>query len=170
MDIRSPSTAAGSLDKENSMIVTTLKDSDRYLGLSTNLDKAFAWLKSGVYASLPEGRHEIDGDKVFALVQKYETKLYEACRFEAHRTYIDIQMAIEGSEDVEVTTPDGFEILVPYKPDIEYLKLTKERKVHRVLLQPGLALVFFPEDVHKPCISPAGTPVPMRKVVVKVAI
>ena len=152
------------------MIVTTIEDSDRYLGLSTNLDKAFAWLKSGVYASLPEGRHEIDGEKVFALVSKYETKSYEICKFETHNDYIDVQVAIAGCEEIEVTTMADMGVLVPYKPDVAFWTLRKHRDVHVVSLQPGVILVVYPEDVHKPGISPAGVSEPMRKVVVKVAV
>ncbi len=152
------------------MIVTTLEDSDRYLGLSANLDKAFAWLKSAVCGNLPEGRQEIDGDKVFALVSRYETKSYDACKYETHKTYIDIQVAIAGSEEVEVTTMADMDVLAPYRPDIAHWKLGKERNVHRISLQPGVVLVLFPEDVHKPSISPAGIPASMHKVVIKVAV
>lgn len=152
------------------MIITTIRDSDRYSGLSANLDKAFAWLTSGAYASLPEGRHEIDGEKVFALVSKYDTKPYELCRFETHEKYIDVQVAIEGREEIEVTTMDDMEVLVPYKPDVAFWTLKNRRDVHVASLKPGVAVIVYPEDVHKPGISPAGVAGPMRKVVVKVAV
>ncbi len=152
------------------MIVTTLQDSGRYIGLSAGLDKALAWLLSGVHESLPEGRHDIDGDKVFALVSRYSTKSPEACKFETHTAYLDIQVAVAGQEDVEVTTMADMEVLVPYKPDVAFWKLGRERSVHRISLQPGVVLVLFPEDVHKPSISPDGIPVSMHKVVIKVAV
>jgi YhcH/YjgK/YiaL family protein len=152
------------------MIVTTIEESVRYCGLSANLDKAFAWLKSGVYANLPEGRHEIDGEKVFALVSKYETKPFDLCKFETHKNYIDVQSAIAGREEIEVTTMEDMEVLTPYKPDVAFWTLGKPREVHKVSLQPGVLLVAYPEDVHKPGISPAGVSGPMRKVVVKVAV
>ena len=152
------------------MIVTTLQDFGRYRGLSANLDKAFAWLASKAYESLPVGRHEIDGEKVFALVSTYETKSRDACRYETHSAYVDIQMAIAGIEEVEVTTMADMEVLVPYKPDVAFWKLGRERNVHRISLQPGVLIVVFPEDVHKPGISTEGIPVSMHKVVVKVAV
>ncbi len=152
------------------MIVTTLQDSARYRGLSANLDKAISWLASGVHESLPEGRHEIDGDKVFALVSGYETKPRDICKYETHKAYIDVQVAIAGIEEVEVTTMADMDVIAPYKPDVAHWKLGRGRNVHRISLEPGVVLVVYPEDVHKPGISPDGTPRPMRKVVVKVAV
>lgn len=42
------------------------------------------------------GRHEIDGDRVFALVQNYTTNPIEGALYEAHRRYSDIQFVFSG--------------------------------------------------------------------------
>ncbi|NDG71800.1 MAG: DUF386 domain-containing protein, partial [Proteobacteria bacterium] len=46
------------------------------------------------------GRYEIDGDRVFALVQKYTTKPVESALYEAHRRYSDIQFIFSGRETI----------------------------------------------------------------------
>ena len=41
---------------------------------------------------------EIDGEKVFALVQKYETVVMDVPKFETHKKYIDVQYIVSGEE------------------------------------------------------------------------
>ena len=51
------------------MILDVLANSARYEGLHEGFKKAFDFLKEA-HKNLPElGRYELDGDKVFALVQ-----------------------------------------------------------------------------------------------------
>ncbi len=42
------------------------------------------------------GRHEIDGDDVFALGQVYETTSVETRQYEVHRRYLDVQYIHRG--------------------------------------------------------------------------
>ena len=80
------------------MIVDTLKNLNCYRGISQRLDKAFDFLQKTNLNELPEGRHDIEGDAVYALVQSYTTMNPAKVDFEAHRKYIDIQYLREGSE------------------------------------------------------------------------
>lgn len=152
------------------MIVTNLSDIARYRGLSANLDKAMAWLMAGDWESLPDGKREIDGEKVFALVQHYNSKAMENCRFETHRNYIDIQMLVSGAEIMEVRPAEGLAVTEPYKPDIEFYATPEPGSVHAVLLAPGMAAILFPEDAHRPCIAVGGVPKAVHKIVLKVAL
>jgi len=152
------------------MISTQLKDIGRCKGLTPNLDTAIHWLEAGGLEAFPEGRVEIDGDRVFALVQHYSTKAPDACRYEAHRKYIDIQLLLSGKEIIQVREVEGLEILEPYKPDIEFFKTPAGLSAHEMLLQAGTALILYPEDAHRPCIAIDGISKPAHKIVVKVAV
>ena len=78
------------------MIMASIKDLQRYRGLSVNLDRAIDWIATKVYAAHQEdGRLEIDGDRVFALFMRYETKDPSEALFETHRHHIDIQMLLK---------------------------------------------------------------------------
>ncbi|HWP67684.1 MAG TPA: YhcH/YjgK/YiaL family protein [Rectinemataceae bacterium] len=152
------------------MISTQLETISRYKGLSPNLDRAIRWLEAGGLESFPEGRVEIDGGKVYALVQRYPTKALGDCRYEAHRNYIDIQLLLSGREIIQVRTVGGLDILEPYKPDIEFFKTPPAGTAHEMLLQAGTALILYPEDAHRPCIAVGGISEPAHKIVVKVAV
>lgn len=46
------------------------------------------------------GHYEID-DTAYANIDIYNTKPLENCKFEAHKKYIDIQMLIQGEEELD---------------------------------------------------------------------
>ena len=151
------------------MIATPLAYLGRYKPLSPNLAKAISWLEAGGWDALPEGRHEIAGTEVYALVSRYNSKTPEDARYETHRDYIDIQVVVSGQEIVEARTAEGLVVSVPYKPDIEYFATPEPGTCHKLLLSPGTALIFFPEDAHRPGLARGGVPEPIHKVVLKVA-
>lgn len=152
------------------MIIASIQDLGRYRGLNGNLDTAFAWLEAGSWEKLPVGRQEIDGDKAYALVQEYDSKMAAACRFETHRAYADIQLLVSGREIVEARAAEGLEVAEAYKPDIEYYSTPSGQTSHSILLEAGMAAVFFPEDAHRPCMAVSGRPEAVRKIVIKVAM
>jgi YhcH/YjgK/YiaL family protein len=72
------------------MIVHRLKDWARYEGLA-ELRLAYDFLhKHRDAAGLAEGRHEIDGDRVYALMITHRPKPADECRFETHQRYADV--------------------------------------------------------------------------------
>ncbi len=149
------------------MIATPLKNLGRYKTLSPSLAAAISWLEAGGWDALPEGRHEIAGAEVYALVSRYASKAPGDAQYETHRDYIDIQLVVSGKETVEARTVEGLSVSVPYKPDIEFYSFPEPGTCHEFLLSPGTALVFFPEDAHRPGLARGGVPEPVHKVVVK---
>ncbi|HCM27426.1 MAG: hypothetical protein A2Z99_20580 [Treponema sp. GWB1_62_6] len=168
------------------MIVTPIGDLARYRGLSAAMDAAISWLANGAWKSLPDGRHESaaapgSGGKplFYASLSGYNTKAEPDCRWETHRKHTDIQILLSGFEYVDVLPAAGMASVAPYdaEKDVEYYSVPEtgtsrdeapSPAVQRVLLAPGVAAIFFPEDAHRPCIS-AGGPGAVRKLVVKVA-
>jgi len=131
---------------------------------------AIDWLLQSDWRSLPEGKHEIDDQRIFAIVQHYPSKAAELCRFEAHRDYIDIQMVISGAELMEVRTREGLAVTEPYKPDIEFYANPEAGEYDTLLLVPGAVAILLPEDAHKPCLAIEGVPIAVHKIVLKVAL
>ena len=80
------------------MVVSDLRSITRQAAMTATLRKAIDFLSRPGVADLPDGRQEIDGERVFALVQRYETALSPAPRFECHRKYIDVQFLAAGEE------------------------------------------------------------------------
>lgn len=78
------------------MISDRIINFEEYISLNKNLKKAFEFLKSADVDKLLDGRYEIDGENVFALVQSYRTKAENEVGWEAHKKYIDIQFIAKG--------------------------------------------------------------------------
>lgn len=127
-------------------------------------DKAFAFLKNTDLNSLEKGKVELDGENLFYTIDSYTTKNLEDARFESHRQYIDIQYVYEGAELMGITTADQAVVTVPYKPDIMFYTSEKGEYAKAT---PAEFLIFFPEDVHQPCVK-AGENAVVKKVVIKV--
>jgi YhcH/YjgK/YiaL family protein len=130
-------------------------------------DKAFTFLRDSDLTRIAVGRHNIDGDNVYATVSEYITKNEEDTKFEAHRKYIDIQHVIIGAEQMSITPlADRKEELVPYDSakDVEFMTVNKTASYEAT---PDRFFIFFPGDIHRPSVK-IGENKNVRKVVVKV--
>lgn len=152
------------------MICASVEHLDRHKGMSQNLDRAIEWIQSGAWKErTEEGKLVIDGERVFAGFDRYESKLPSEGLLETHRRHIDIQMVVTGSEYVEVRPDIGLEVAVPYVDDVEFQSVPADPS-HQVVLTPGTALILFPEDSHRPGLALGGVKEPVFKMVVKILI
>jgi biofilm protein TabA len=150
------------------MIVDKLENIGCYRGISENLDKAIDFLIKNDVNDLDVGRHEIDGDKVYALAQSNTTLDPSQVKYEAHRKYIDIQCFGQGNETIYCAQVSEMEIDTEYseKDDAMFLKDTENIPA---IMKPGTFAILFPQDAHKPCCI-HKQPNHVKKVVVKVAV
>ena len=151
------------------MIFTTLADLHRYAYLHPRFAAAFTFLDSFTDA-VSLGRHDLEDDHLFALVQEYETKALDSALFEAHRRYIDVQFVHSGRETILWTPlPTFTEATAAYDAGKD-VALFRLNPLHTPLhLSAGSVAILYPEDAHSPCLH-WDTPATVRKVVVKVAI
>lgn len=149
------------------MIKDKLENSRLYYPISKNTEIGFEWLKSQNFSNLSDGKYYIDGDKIYANVQTYETK--ENANYEAHREYIDIQYIIKGKEYIGVAPYKTCKTVEEYNSDkdIEFLSCDEEPPYQ--MLKEGEFLMLYPHDAHKPSIM-INEPQTVKKVVVKVHI
>lgn len=146
------------------MILKRLCGSRRLRQLHTGFAEAFDFLSRPDLATLPTGKYEIDGTRVYALVQEYESKGQDNAKLEAHRRYIDIQYTIDGNEVM------GYRHTQDCTPDDK--SWDENRDICFFTDQPDFWFpvpansfaIFFPDDAHAPM---AGTG-KIRKVVVKI--
>jgi len=151
------------------MVLDTLPNAARYESLNSRFAKAFAFLRT-VDGTQKLGRHDLDGDHCFALVQTYETKPIEKAKFEAHRKYIDVQFIQSGRETILWAPLDTMkEETMAYsdEKDAALWKLTADTTPLHV--SAGHFAILWPEDAHAPCIE-WDKPEQVFKVVVKVAV
>ena len=149
------------------MIKDYLKNATIYNSISEYLKKGFDWLQNSDLEKLPDGKYEIDGDKVYASIQTYETK--DDAKYESHRKYIDIQYVISGQEKIGVVNVANCTTCVEYdsQKDLEFYDINQDDEY--LLLNEGQFIILYPHDAHKPSIKVNTTSI-VKKVVVKVAL
>jgi YhcH/YjgK/YiaL family protein len=149
------------------MIFDSIENAELYYGLGEKFKTAFELLKTTDFNSLKEERIELDGENIFAMVQKYETKNSDDAKWEAHQKYIDIQYMISGAENMGFVLSDYLEIKEKYNEenDVEIL----EGLGDYVQVNEGEFVIFFPDDAHMPGIKIKENEM-IRKVVIKVKI
>ena len=151
------------------MILDTLANAARYESLNSRFAKAFAFLRT-VDGTQALGRHDLDGDDCFALVQTYETKPMEKALFEAHRRYIDVQFIHSGRETILWAPVASMrEETMAYSEEKEAALWKLVRDVTPLHMSAGHFAILYPEDAHAPCIE-WEKPEQVFKVVVKVAV
>ena len=147
------------------MIIDSLKNSALYTDIHPLFAQAFMFLRAGHANTLPLGRHEIDGEKLFAVVIEGAQKGHDAVKFEGHRKYIDIHFTVSGTDvigwrDTSSCTPEG-----EFNEKEDYTFFTT-RPTTWVEVPADSFAVFFPHDAH----APMGGEGNIRKIVVKVLV
>lgn len=138
---------------------------------SEYVELGLEYLKNTNFSNLENGKYTILEDKVFAIVQDYNSKQKSEGKFEAHRKYIDIQFIVKGEEQIGVGKLDDFEESTKYdeEKDIVFLNPKATAKINFVKLKEKEFAIFYPNDAHMPSIA-INLPSYVKKIVVKVAL
>jgi biofilm protein TabA len=148
------------------MVLDSLAQAHRYTSLHPAFARAFDFLTSTNLRSLEQGRHALDGDRLYVLLDHKDGRGREGARLEAHRRYIDIQLTIEGSEEIgwrptaECHQPSGE---FDETKDIGFFD---DRPTTWLAVRPGRFAIFFPDDAHAPL---AGRGL-LKKAIVKIVV
>jgi biofilm protein TabA len=152
------------------MIVTDLDHIDHQVPMTPSLRKAFGFLRARDLLQLPDGRVDIDGDQVFALVQRYETVRTEAPKYECHRKYIDVQFIATGEEVIGWAPAERMSVTEAYEAGKDVCFGTIAAGMWTpVRLEAGQLMVLWPEDAHAPKGAARESSLVM-KIVIKVAV
>lgn len=148
------------------MILDLIDHQQFYRGMVPGLDAGFDFLKRTDLATLEDGRHAIDGDRVFALIARGPGVGREQAMLEAHRKYLDIQFVIAGVDQIgwrpiaECTRPRE-----PYS-DEKDLVFFYDRPETWCKVPAGAFTIFLPQDAH----APLGCENEVHKAVVKIRL
>lgn len=147
------------------MILDTLENAAKYAGLRTGLSEGFGFLAQPGVAGFFPGKYEINGDLIYAIVEKNEGRNVADGRLEAHRKYLDIQYIISGNESMgwsplsDLVPAEGYDA----KRDLEFFD-GEPQSIVKVPI--GSFTIFMPTDAHLPGIGTG----PIHKIVIKVAL
>lgn len=152
------------------MICDTL-DNAKVYPLGPAFRKAIEFVRS-LNLNTTLGRHEIDGDKMYANIMEYETADKVPDKYEAHRIYADLQAVIVGSEGIFVRPAAGLDVQTPYDAEKDYEFLSPDSKDMDVKfkLVPGNFVLLYPQDAHMGGGIAFTGSTKIKKVVVKIAL
>ncbi|MBT1443964.1 YhcH/YjgK/YiaL family protein [Shewanella sp. JM162201] len=153
------------------MIIDKLENRHRYQHLHPRIAAALAFLADTDLSALPKGRHSIDGDNLFAIVNDYDTQPAGTEPFETHKRYADVQFVVSGEEAFGYLPLAGQATLAPYHEAhdfVEYDYQANKDDACFIPLKAGMFAIFMPEDMHMP--GTGEQPVRVRKVVCKVLL
>jgi len=147
------------------MILDTLENAAKYAGLREGMPEAFGFLDQPGLADLPDGKHEILGDRVYAIIAHENGRKASDAQLEGHQKYIDVQYVVGGDESMGWAPREGLANSVEYdaEKDLEFFEGAPDSIVR---VPPGSFAVFLPSDAHLPLVGNG----PIHKVVVKVAV
>lgn len=93
------------------------------------------------------GRYEFEGG--YFMVQKGETKPMEEGNYEAHRKYVDVQIILEGSEEIAWADLMDLTEAISYneEKDAAYYSGPTENNIK---ITEGMFYAAFPHDGHRP--------------------
>jgi biofilm protein TabA len=153
------------------MISDTIENAASYRHLSPRIAVALDFLQRPDLGSLEHGKHLIDGDKLFAIIQEYTTKSRADCFWESHRKYTDVQFIQSGIEAIGWSPIQRMKLIKPYdaEKDLQVLEVL-EGQGQIIELRAGQFAIFMPHDAHMPSLAAASGAQAVRKIVVKVAV
>lgn len=148
------------------MILTTLSQADGYAALHPMFSRAFEYISNTDLLALAPGRYPIVGEQLFAIVENVAGRTREAAKLECHRRYIDIQLVLEGVDEM------GWKALADCAQPLSDYSIEKDIQFFHdtpatwIAMPPGVFCIFFPEDAHAPLVSTKS----IRKVIFKIAV
>lgn len=146
------------------MILDCLADSALYEPLNPHFATAFAFLRRADLAQLAEGRHEVAGDAVYAVVAKGPGRNPRDARLETHDRYIDIQYVIKGIDTIGWKARQDLQHPVEEADPRNDVAFYADEPTAWSAIGPGALGIYFPQDAHMPMISDSH----LHKVIMKV--
>ncbi|MBS0264119.1 MAG: YhcH/YjgK/YiaL family protein [Planctomycetes bacterium] len=145
-----------------------MENAELYYPLNPGFAPACEYLRRTDFSALAHGRHEIDGDRLFVMINRVSGRGREGAKFESHRRYIDIQYTIAGPDEIGwKAVPECRQVEMPYDSQKD-MGLFGDTPEIWVSVPPGHFAIFFPEDAHAPLGAP--TIRPLVKAVMKIAV
>ena len=145
------------------MIVDSIENISNYKELIPN--SVLEFITSGKVINC---KYNID-EKNYANYDEYAPKPLDLCKFEAHKKYIDIQIMLDGEEQIDITNVEGLKILEEYDENRDVMFFNSpERFVDKITLSKGKFVLIYPYEAHRPQIKTVCNKV--KKIVVKIAV
>lgn len=125
-----------------------------------------------LHEETPQGERHVSGNDIILKVFSYDTLdvLDDQSYPESHRKYLDIHLSLSSCERIDWSPAS---LLTPVKPyddlEDEIVYARPPAPAAGLIMTPGIFALFTPEDAHWPRLHPDGTPMRVKKAVMKVS-
>ena len=152
------------------MIISSLTSPNFKVGLPKVIAEVCDYLNTLDLNALENGRHDIN-DQIYMNVMEPETAEPSSKKAELHHEYLDVQVLIRGTENIEVDAnyPD-LSKYESYNEADDYQLCADINDKFTVTMKPKMFAVFYPYEPHKPCCVVNGKTEKIKKLVVKVPV
>lgn len=134
------------------MILDRINNRTLYETWRSGVAEALDYLAKTDFQKMPDGKYELDGERLFAIVQRYRPKPLAEIVWETHRNYIDIQYVAEGVERMGYAPlGDHPRVKQDYDPQLD--AIFYEAQGDFFIVPAGSFVVFTPRDIHAPALA-----------------
>ena len=149
------------------MIYDRLENLPSYIALAPEvMPKIIEFLGKCGAGEIAEGRHELDGDKLYVNVQSYDTKAFNPELLEYHKKYVDVQLLLAGNETLYYA-PAGTPVSREYNCGNDCGFNQVPETALPLKLEVGNFVLLLPEEGHLPGVGDGSGVV---KAVVKISV
>ena len=135
------------------MIVDSISNIIKYDALNIKANEIVEFIKKVEELNLEDGKYEILGEDLFALVQTYETKDASECKFETHKKYIDVQYVRQGKEVMNYKLKDQLVVTEDLSEQSDVIFYEDTTDYTSVLVEEGSFALFSTQDGHMPGVK-----------------
>jgi len=150
------------------MIIDKIENIDLYSGISPNIKEAIEYIKGTDFSIMETGKYNINKN-MFVLVNEYLTQENKLGILEAHKSYIDFQYILEGSEVIEYELFNKQKVHTVYNSEDDYILYYNTENKSQIQFKAGMFSILFPNDLHLPGVINNEIS-NIRKIVLKIMI
>jgi YhcH/YjgK/YiaL family protein len=150
------------------MIIDQLENLGQYGDIKQHL-QVMEILRNRPFDEMDQGRYDVEGDRLFFMLQRYDTAPVAEGKLETHENYIDVQFVVSGEEMMGYANRECLTIDSPYNPETDLAFYHQPARMTLLRLRPETFCVLYPQDAHLPgcCLE---KPQSVTKVIIKIRI
>lgn len=149
------------------MIFDALSYLRNYLPCHPMFPKVLDFINSHNLSDIEIGKVDV-GEGVYAMISEYQTDDIKNKFIECHKKCIDIQIVIDGAEQIGICDKNECKIIEEYDKEKDLEKL--EGRTDLITLRKGYFVIFFPQDGHAPGLKVGNSENRVKKAVFKVPL
>jgi biofilm protein TabA len=148
------------------MILDTLKNLEHYATLHPLFPRVIAFLRSTDLSTLTPGIHPIIDKQLFVIVEEAQGRSRDEAKLECHRRYIDIQLVLEGTDEMGWKPLAGCQQPVSDYNEERDIRFFNDIADSWISTPANAFCIFFPQDAHAPLVGTGK----IRKLIFKIAV